>query len=83
MERRILKSILLQFQTIMMAASSMLQDLHIMTSTATYPHQVAGSTIDFELVCQHDTDNDSINFEKIIVSGWKKAGASVSVSYQE
>lgn len=55
----------------------------IMTSTATYPHQVAGSTIDFELVCQHDTDNDSINFEKIVVSGWKRAGASVSVSYQE
>jgi hypothetical protein len=55
----------------------------IMTSTATYPHQVAGSTIDFELVCQHDTDNDSINFEKIIVSGWKKAGSTVSVSYQE
>ena len=55
----------------------------IMTSTATYPHQVAGSTIDFELVCQHDTDNDSINFAKIIVSGWKKAGSTVSVTYQE
>jgi hypothetical protein len=55
----------------------------IMTSQATYPQEVAGSNIGFELVCQHDTDNDTINFEKIIVSGWKKAGSTVSVTYQE
>ena len=55
----------------------------IMTSTETYPHQVAGSSIRFEVFCQHDTDHETINFEKIIVSGWKKAGSTVSLTYQE
>ena len=57
----------------------------IMTSIATYPHEVAGSSISFKVFCQHDTDPDrtSINFEKIIVSGWKKAGSTVSLTYQE
>jgi hypothetical protein len=57
----------------------------IMTSKDGYPHQVVGSNINFELSCQHDSENDddAINFEKIIVSGWKKAGSTVTITYQE
>ena len=55
----------------------------MMTSQDTYPNQIAGSSIRFELVCQHDEDNDAIDFDKIIVSGWKKAGTTVTVTYQE